>query len=91
MVKNVERKEAWMRIVVLIVSGIILYLWSYLSMILILVNFLIGIFTDKRNKDVAELAEYYNTESYKFFRYMSGVQNIRPFPFTSAERMSKFK
>ena len=30
-------------------------------------------------------------ESYRFYRYSSGVSNQRPFPFTNAERISKFK
>ncbi len=86
-----ERKEAVFRIIVAIVSGIILYLWGYLIIALTIANWLVAIFTNKRNKDIAEFCEYWNTESYKFYKYLTGVTNDRPFPFTNPERISKFK
>ena len=89
--KMSERKEAWFRIVVLVVSGIILGVWAYLVCVLAVVHWLIAVFAGKRNRGIAEFLEYWNTEAYKFYRYITGVTNQRPFPFTDAERMSKFK
>jgi len=86
-----ERKEAWFRIIVLIVSGIILGIWKALTQILAIINWLITIFSGKRNKQIAEFCEYWNTETYKFLRYMTFVTNIRPFPFSDMERITKFK
>jgi hypothetical protein len=86
-----ERGEAWFRIIVAIVSGIILAVWRYLIFVLAVVNWLITVFSGKRNKELANFSEYYNTELYKFVRYLTFVSNIRPFPFTDLERMSKFK
>lgn len=85
-----ERNEAFFRIIVLIVSGIILGIWKGLVQILSLVNWIITIIKNRRNKEIAEFCEYWNTEMYKFLRYMSFVSNKRPFPFTHLERMSKF-
>jgi len=87
-----ERKEAWMRIVVGIVSGIILGLWKALIQILGLVHWIIAIITGKRNKGIAEFSEIWNTQIYVFLRYMTFVTNDRPFPFTNLEKnFSKFK
>ncbi len=86
-----ERKEAWFRILVAIVSGIILGIWRILIKILMIINWFITIFTGKRNKELADFCEYWNTEIYKFIRYMTFVSNERPFPFTHMERISKFK
>ncbi len=86
-----ERKEALFRIVVCIVSGVILYVWAYLSYILIIVNWLIALISGKRNKDLAEFIEYWSTSLYMFMRYMSGLTNERPFPFKSLQRISKFE
>jgi len=86
-----EKREAWFRIIVLIVSGIILSVWSYLILVLGIVNFFIAIFSGKRNKEIAEFSEYWNTETYKFYRYVTFVTNQRPFPFSSMEKISKFK
>ncbi|MFA5174179.1 MAG: DUF4389 domain-containing protein [Candidatus Pacearchaeota archaeon] len=86
-----ERGEALMRIVVGIISGILLYVWLYLVCILVIIHLFIVIFSGKRNKGVADFCEYWNTESYKYFRYMTFVSDVRPFPFTDIERMSKFE
>ena len=85
-----ERKEAFMRIVVLLVSGIILGIWKGLVQILVVVNWLIVLFTAKRNAGLANFSEYWNTEIYKFIKYMTFVTNKRPFPFSDLERFSKF-
>ena len=86
-----ERKEAWFRILVLIVSGIILSIWQVLVKILLIVNWFIVVFSGKRNKELAMFCEYWNTEVYKLIRYLTFVSNERPFPFTNMERISKFE
>jgi len=90
MVKKInEREEAWFRILVAIVSGIILEVWGSLIFVLLIINWFVTVFSGKRNKQMAEFCEYWNTEFYKFVRYMTFVSNKRPFPFSDMERMSK--
>ncbi|MGV8152180.1 MAG: DUF4389 domain-containing protein [Candidatus Nanoarchaeia archaeon] len=92
MVKKMsERGEAWFRIIVAIITGIILSVWKCLVFVLLIVNWLIVVFSGKRNKGIAEFSEYWNSEVYKFFKYMTFVSNTRPFPFTSMEKISKFE
>jgi predicted membrane-bound mannosyltransferase len=91
MAKKSERKEALMRILVCIISGIILKVWNVLVVILALVNWLITIISGKRNRELANFCEYWNTEFYKFARYLTAESNVRPFPFSNVERMSKFQ
>jgi hypothetical protein len=87
-----ERKEALMRIVVAIVTGIILSLWKTLVQLLVIVNWFIVIFTGERNKGLAEFCEIWNTQVYVFLKYITFVSNDRPFPFTSlAKNMDKFE
>ena len=85
-----ERKEAWFRIIVAIISGIVLGIWKSLIFILAIINWLIVVFSGKRNKGLAEFSEYWNTEFYKYVRYLTFVTNKRPFPFSNLERISKF-
>ena len=59
-----ERKEVWMRVLVLIVSGIILGLWKALVQILVLVHWFIVIFQNKRNKGIARFCEIWSTQIY---------------------------
>lgn len=90
MPKRGERKEAWFRIIVAVVSGIILGLWGKLIGLIGLIHWFIVVFSGKRNKDLAIFSESFNTEMYKFMRYLTFVSNKRPFPFSKIERMSKF-
>lgn len=89
--KRGERKEAWMRVIVFIVSGIIMYAWWYLTILLAIVNLAITAAVGKREKELAEFSEYFNTQAYNFFKYVTFVSNARPFPFSSLKRISKFK
>jgi len=89
--KEVERKEAWMRILIAIVSGFILGIWKLLIFVLAIINWLITVFSGKRNKELADFCEYWNTEMYKYIRYLTFVSNKRPFPFSDIERISKFE
>lgn len=92
MKKKDERLEALMRIVVGIVSGIILGLWKVLIQFLGIVHWIIVIITGKRNRDIAQFSEIWNTQIYVFLRYMTFVTNERPFPFENLEkRMSKYQ
>ncbi len=86
-----EKKEAWFRIIVAIISGVVLTVWRYLIVILSVINWFIAIFSGKRNKELALFCEYWNTESYRFRLYLTFMTNERPFPFTKMEKMSKFK
>ncbi|MBU1135983.1 MAG: DUF4389 domain-containing protein, partial [Nanoarchaeota archaeon] len=58
-----ERTEILFRIIVSIVSGIILGVWKMFITLICAVNWVITIFTGKRNKEIAELSEYWNTET----------------------------
>ncbi|MBT3642593.1 DUF4389 domain-containing protein [archaeon] len=86
-----ERKELLWRILVAIVSGIILGVWRYLILVLGVVHFLIVLFSGKREQGLADFSEYWNTETYRYIKYLTFVTNERPFPFTSMQQMSKFE
>jgi hypothetical protein len=90
MAKRGERKEAWFRIIVAIISGIILKAWACLIGALAVIGWFIVVFTGKRNRDLAWFCEYWNTEMYKYMRYLTFVSNKRPFPFSKMERISSF-
>jgi hypothetical protein len=86
-----ERKEAWFRIIVGIVTGIVIAVWKSLIGIIAVINWFLVVFSGKRNKELAEFSEYFNTELYRFSKYLTFVSNERPFPFTPMKRISKFQ
>ena len=51
-----ERKEAWMRIIVGIVSGIIIGLWKAVVEIVSIFHWFYVLFTGKRSKGITEKA-----------------------------------
>ena len=77
-----EKSEAWMRIVVGVISGIILSLWKSLAIALSILNFIYTIFKNKRHKWLAEFCNLWTTQAYRFVRYMTFATNSRPFPFS---------
>ncbi|MEK6760967.1 MAG: DUF4389 domain-containing protein [Nanoarchaeota archaeon] len=86
-----ERLEALIRIPVAIVAGIILYLWGYLIVAFVVLNFVYTLFAGKRLKEIADLSEVWNTQNYILKRYVIFESNMRPFPFTHLSKsMSKF-
>ncbi len=86
-----ERKEAWMRIFVAIISGITLDVWGIVIGLVAIFNWFTAVFSAQRNPDWAEFCEPWNTEVYKYMRYLTAVSNKRPFPFSSVESMSQFE
>jgi len=86
-----ERKENFMRFLVLIVTGLILGIWKGLIQILVVFHWFYVLLTGKRIKDLAEFCEIWNSQVYKWFKYMTFVTNERPFPFTRlGKNLSKF-
>ena len=77
-----ERTEALMRIVVGIVFGIILGLWKIVIQVVAVLHWFYVIFTGKRSRDLAEFCNLWNTQAYRFIRYMTFSANTRPFPFS---------
>jgi len=87
-----ERAEGWMRIIVLIISGIILGFWRIFIQVIGVINFLWTIIAGKRIQDLSELSELWNTQYYTFLRYMTFVTNERPMPFRPiSNRISQFE
>ena len=89
--KGSERMELLWRVLVGIVSGIILGVWKALVFVLAAINWISILFTNKRNKDLAVFCEYWNSEVYRYFKYLTCVSNERPFPFTGLKTLSKFE
>mgnify|MGYP001419792383 CR=1 FL=1 len=87
-----QRTEALMRIVVAIVSGILLGLWRGLIQILGVYHFFHVLISGKRIRGLADFSEIWNTQIYRFLKYMTFVSNKRPFPFEGlGDNVSEFE
>ena len=87
-----EREEALMRILVLIISGIILYVWAYVIILFAVINFVYTLIKGKRMQELADMSEIWSTQAYTFYNYMTFLKNKRPFPFEPLEKeMNEFE
>lgn len=77
-----ERKEAFIRIIIGIISGIILGVWKILIEVLAIFHWFYVIFTGKRRLSLANFSNIWTTQAYRFIRYMAFTTNSRPFPFS---------
>jgi len=79
---ELERKEALMRIIVGIISGIILYVWMYLVAVFFAINWVWVLISGKKIKEMVDISESWATQVYYFSIYMTFKTNNRPFPFS---------
>ena len=89
--EEMERKELLWRILIGVVTGVILHVWKILVALLAVVNFVIVLFTGKRDKGLVNFSEYFNTVVYEYLSYMTFRTNKHPFPFNEIKRMGKFE
>jgi hypothetical protein len=80
------RKEALMRILVGIVSGVIIYVWAYVIGLFFIINLIYKIISGKRLKELSKMSEVWNTQNYYFTRYMTFCSNEKPFPFEELKK-----
>jgi len=81
-----EKKEAWMRIPICIISGFILYVWGFFVLIFALVQFILILSKDKKNKELSRMCDVYLIQLYTFVRYVTFLSDKRPFPFGELEK-----
>lgn len=73
--KKGERKEILWRILIGIVSGIILDIWSVFVLVISAFNWIYTLIVGKRIKEIAELSDIWSTQLYTYFRYVTLVTN----------------
>ncbi|HKZ33946.1 MAG TPA: DUF4389 domain-containing protein [Candidatus Nanoarchaeia archaeon] len=90
--KGAERKEALMRILILIVSGTILTVWRIFIYLIIFMQLVYVLITGRRMRNLAVWGETWNTQWYIFQKYIIFLDNRRPFPFGKLEKnMDEFE
>jgi len=89
--KKAEREELIVRLVVLIITGVILHIWTIFVIVFAIVNFFVVLIEGKRNNDLANFCGYYGDVLYGFVKYITFQTNKRPFPFTPLERVGKLE
>jgi uncharacterized protein YqhQ len=84
-----ERREAWIRIPVCIVSGFILDIWGFFVFIFAIVQFIMVLVEGKKNKEFLNFCKTYVAQLYVFVKYITFISNERPFPFADLKKFEK--
>tara|TARA_Y100000310_G_C20590304_1_gene767628 strand:- start:978 stop:1259 length:282 start_codon:yes stop_codon:yes gene_type:complete len=86
-----ERVELLWRVLVLIVTGIVLGIWRWVIIVAAIVHWFVVLISGKRDKDLSKFCEYWNSETYRYIKYLTFVTNEKPFPFNPLKVLSKFE
>ncbi len=81
-----ERREAWMRIPIAIVSGFILEVWGFFIFCFAIAQLVIILVEGKKNKDLLKMSQVYLIQLYTFVKYITFISNERPFPFEDLKK-----
>ncbi len=84
-----ERREAWMRIPISIVSGFIFYIWGFFVCIFAIVQLIMVLVEGKKNKEFLDMCKNYVAQLYAFVKYITFISNERPFPFGDLRKFEK--
>jgi len=76
-----ERIEAWMRIPIAIVSGIILKVWGFFILCFAIAQLILILVEGKKNRNLMKMSDIYLVQLYTFVKYITFISNERPFPF----------
>jgi len=83
---SLEKKEVWMRIPIFIISGFILEAWGFFILIFALVQFILLLVENKKNKELLRMCSVYLIQLYIFMKYVTFLSDKRPSPFGDLER-----
>jgi len=84
-----KKREAWMRIPVFIISGFILHIWGFFIFCFALVQFILILIKNKKEKELSKMCGVYLIQLYVFVRYVTFLSDKRPFPFEDLEKEIK--
>jgi hypothetical protein len=75
-----SKRNLWMRIPIFIVSGIILHVWGCFVLIFSLVQLILQLLGNKKEKEFLHISSMFSTQIYIFFKYISFLSEEKPFP-----------
>jgi len=81
-----DKKDIWMRIPIFIVSGAILHVWAFFILIFSLVQLVLLLLGNKKEKELSKMSSMFCDQAYCFFRYITFMSEEKPFPFGQIKR-----
>ncbi len=71
------------RVLIVILSGIIFHIWTYIIFAVFVIQLIIFIIKQEANQDLKKFSEIWIKSITNYFRYALFISNERPFPFNN--------
>ena len=75
-----SKRNIWMRIPIFIVSGVILYVWMFFTLIFSIVQLVLMLTENKKEKEFLNINSMFSGQVYTYFKYISFLSEEKPFP-----------
>lgn len=84
-----SKKNIWMRIPIFFVSGIILYVWMFFTLIFSIVQLVLMLTENKKEKEFLHFSSLFINQGSCYFKYISFLSEEKPFPWGKMEKGRK--
>jgi len=81
--KNLSSKEKWLRALYMLLFIVIFTVARFIVWIVIAVQFLMTLFTNKLHKKTLDFSAHLNTYIYQILNFLTYNSEIKPYPFTA--------
>ena len=82
--ENLKSKATWTRFLYMAICGILVWLASIVGAVVVVLGFLMVLFTGEVNRELREIGQSLATYIYDNIRYLTFNTEDRPFPFGGA-------
>jgi hypothetical protein len=84
-----HKKSVWMRIPIFIVSGAILYVWMFFTLIFSLVQLVLMLAEGRKEKEFVNFSSLFISQISCYFKYISFISEEKPFPWGKLKKGKK--
>ncbi len=81
-----DKRDVWMRIPVFIISGAILHVWGCFIFIFALVQLILILLKEKKEREFVNMFVMFSEQLYCFMKYITFLSEEKPFPFAKLKK-----
>ena len=79
--ENIKSRATWTRLLFMLISSILVWLASLVGMVVVVLGFLMVLFTGQVNRELREVGQSIATYIYENVRFLTFNTDDKPFPF----------
>ena len=79
--ENIKSRATWTRLLFMVISSILVWLASLVGMVVVVLGFLMVLFTGQVNRELRDVGQSIATYIYENVRFLTFNTDDKPFPF----------